>query len=164
MKLKYIKGIFKSSSGKIVEVISHGSGYYTVKIAVDSKLVWNAGEFAMFTLQDKKIKGKKYRMFSVASLPHEGHMLIGFRTGETPSSFKEFLIREGVNKEIKIRGPFGAFRLREDIRPVVLHPSGVGVTPIIALLKDVANHNGREIHLVYASSEPTYLKRKSIVL
>lgn len=152
MQLKYIKGIFKSSKGKIVEVIHHDLDYYTVKIAVDAKMRWNAGEFAMFTLKDKSIKGKKYRMFSVASLPRDGHILIGFRTGKNPSSFKEFIINEGVNMEIKIRGPFGAFRLRDDLKPVVLYASGVGITPIISLLKDIENHNGRAINVVYASS------------
>lgn len=152
MKFKYIKGIFKSSKGKIIEVKHHELDYYTVKIEVDAKQTWNAGEFAMFSLNDKLLKGKKYRMFSVASLPSEGHILVGFRTGKTPSSFKEFIINKGLNKEIKIRGPLGEFKFRDDLKPVVLYASGVGITPIISLLKDVDNHNGRPIDVVYASA------------
>lgn len=91
-------------------------------------------------------------MLSVASLPSDRHIVVGFRTGKTPSSFKQFIIDEGLNKEIKIRGPFGEFRFRDDLKPVVLYASGIVVTPIISLLKDVDNHNGRKIHVVYASA------------
>lgn len=50
--------MFKTSKGKIIEVTHEGLDYYTVKIEVDPNLTWNSGEFAMFSLSDKKIKGK----------------------------------------------------------------------------------------------------------
>lgn len=123
-----------------------------MKIKVNENTVWNAGEIAMFTIANKIIKGSQSRTSSLSSLPSDGHILIGFRTGKTPSPFKVFLINEGISQEVKIRGPFGAFRFREDTRPVVLFASGVGITPIHVLVKDVTNHQGQKINVVHASS------------
>ena len=41
----------------------------------------------------KKIDGKKWRAFSIASTQKEDVILLGTRTGKTPSSFKKALIR-----------------------------------------------------------------------
>lgn len=80
-------------------------------------------------------------------------MLLGFRTGNTPSPFKQHLIDNGLNANIKIRGPFGPFKLKDDAKPVVLFASGVGITPILSILKSVEKDQTREIHVVYASAQ-----------
>lgn len=161
MHLKYFIGALKTHKGKVIGVEHKEQDYYVVKIKVESGVTWNAGEFAQFRLQNKKIRGKKYRMFSVASLPSEDYILLGFRTGRKLSNYKRFLIEEGVGKDIKIRGPFGPFRLRADKRPIVLYASGVGITPILGILKDIEHHFGRKITVVYASSS-YYLFKEEI--
>ena len=140
------------SKGIITEVKHHGGDYYSVKIQPEQKLDWNAGEHAVFTLSEAKFKAKRWRPFSVASLPQEGHILLGFRTGPVPSPYKKYVIEKGVGKKVKIKGPFGAFRLKDDDRPIVLFASGVGVTPIFSMLKALSGDDRREVNVVYSAT------------
>lgn len=140
------------SKGIISEVTHMGGDYYTVKIQPEEKLNWSAGEHAVFTLSEAKFKAKRWRPFSVASLPEEGYILLGFRTGPTPSPFKKYVIEKGVGKKVKIKGPYGIFKLKEDDRPIVLFASGVGITPIFSMLKALRKDNIREVAVVYSAT------------
>lgn len=139
--------------GTITQVQHQYGDYYTVRIQPDEALTWTAGEHAIFTLPDATFEGRAWRAFSLASIPEEGYILLGFRTGETPSPFKRFIIEQGLNARIDIKGPQGAFKLKDNGKPVVLFASGVGITPIFSILKAAAHDHTREIFVVYAAAE-----------
>ncbi|MEA5015045.1 MAG: FAD-dependent oxidoreductase [Candidatus Limiplasma sp.] len=151
MRFSDIFKMFRKSQGLITEVKHRSADYYTVKVKIDKGFTWIAGEYAMFALKDKAIKGKKSRVFSIASVPEDGYVLLGFRTGEKPSSFKQYIIDRGVGATLEIRGPLGDFTLRNDKRPVVLFAGGVGITPIFSILKTIGKSQQRDVHVVYPS-------------
>lgn len=138
--------------GTITEVRHQYGDYYTLRIQPDEALTWTAGEHAIFTLPGAPFEGRAWRAFSLASIPEEGYILLGFRTGETPSPFKRFIIEEGLNARVEIKGPQGTFKLKDNRKPAVLFASGVGITPIFAILKAAAHDEAREIYVVYASA------------
>lgn len=144
--------LIKTSKGIITEVKHHGGDYWTVKIQPEEKLNWNAGEHAVFTLSEAKFKAKRWRPFSLASIPEEGYILLGFRTGPTPSPYKKYVIEKGAGKKVKIKGPYGIFKLKDDDRPVVLFASGVGITPIFSMLKALRNDAKREVNVIYSAT------------
>lgn len=153
MKFADLIKLFEKHQGRITEVTHHFLDYYTVKVATEKDFTWVAGEYAYFTVKDKRIKGRPFRELSIASIPEDGYVLLGFKTGEKPSSYKQFIIDHGINAEISIRGPIGDFTLRDDNRSVVLFAAGVGITPIFSILKSIGSDQKREVYVVYPSKQ-----------
>jgi ferredoxin-NADP reductase len=151
MRLSDFKGLFKTAVLEVMEIDNPHTDYYTVKMSYPERMTWAAGEHGIFTIPTAKIKGSKWRAFSVASSPEEGFLLIGMRTGDKVSSFKDVLLHLKKGDKIKIRGPFGWFKLQKQEKPLVLIAGGVGITPIRALL---ANIKDKDItaQVIYSSN------------
>lgn len=151
VRIKHFKGLFKKSVATIDSIENPYEDYYVIKLATAPGFTWNPGEHGMFKLLDKQVEGTDYRLFSVASIPEEGYMLLGIRTGKEPSSYKRELISMKKGDKVSVSGPFGWFKLIDKTSPIVLFASGVGITPIRALLKELENDTNRPIEVVYAS-------------
>ena len=152
MKLSDFKGLFKKSIVEVDSVENPFGDYYTVKMKPVGD-GWIPGEHGIFSLPGKQIEGKKWRAFSVASVPSEGYFMIGTRTGKEPSSFKKQLIGMKKGDKVQVRGPFGWFKVQDSSTPIVLFASGVGITPVRALLKQLAKETSRGIHVIHAASD-----------
>lgn len=151
MKLSDFRGIKNSAQLSVLSVENPHSDYYTVKMALENGVSWRPGEHGIFKLPGKTIEGRKWRAFSVASTPEEGFLLLGTRTGDTPSSYKRQLINLKPGDKVDVRGPFGWFTMQDEITPVVMIAGGVGITPIRALLKSIKGSNQRQVDVLYAS-------------
>ena len=153
MKISDFKGLFKKSVVTVESIENPYEDYYSIKFKVEPGTVWEPGEHGIFKLINNKVEGKKWRAFSVASIPSEGVVLIGTRTGKEISSFKKELINMKKGDKVAMTGPFGWFKLQDQSSPLVLFASGVGVTPIRALLKYIEKSSKREVEVVYASND-----------
>lgn len=119
---------------------------------------WKAGQHAIFTLPGKKVSGKTWRPFSVASAPHELMVRIGTTIPETPSSFKQKLLSLQIDDRVRMYGPYGELYLRPEMNRVVAVAGGIGITPFRAIIADMA-FEGKDIdfHLIYsAKTEHVY--------
>lgn len=152
MDFKDVKGMVKQRELPIESIENPYGDYYIVKIKNDAGLTWVPGEHGIYTLPNKSIEGRKYRLFSVASIPEEGFLLIGTRTGKDISSFKKNLVNMQPGEKITIRGPFGWMKVKDETSPIVMFASGVGITPFRALLKQLEFDTKRPIEVVYSSS------------
>jgi len=92
------------------------------------------------------------RAFSIASAPHEMHLMITTRMRDT--AFKRVL--KNSPAELEIEGPFGSFTLHENIaRPAVFLVGGIGITPFYSMLKDAAERKlAHTISLFYSNRRP----------
>lgn len=153
MKLSDFKGLFKKATLTIESVENPYGDYYEVKMKAEPGLSWTPGEHGIFKLPGRKIDGKKWRAFSVASVPEEGVMTIGTRSGKEISSFKKEMISMKKGDKVAVTGPFGWFKVQDSMSPIVMIAGGVGITPIRALLKQLEKDSTRSIELVYASSD-----------
>lgn len=153
MKISDIKGIFKKSTLTIVSVEHKHGDYYQIIMKPEVGVTWNPGEHGIFTLPDRKVQGKKWRAFSIASIPEENVMIIGTRTGKAISNFKKELISMKKGDKVTIRGPFGWFKVQDLTSPIVMVVGGVGITPIMSILKQLKRDSSRPVELLYASSE-----------
>ncbi|HKL11943.1 MAG TPA: FAD-dependent oxidoreductase [Clostridia bacterium] len=163
MRISDFKGITKRSIATVDSIENVFGDYYIAKLIPQEGLVWLPGEHGVFTIPGRKTEGKKWRAFSVASIPEEGFLMIGTRTGTRISGFKKQLIGLENGDELNLRGPFGWFLLRDDYSPLVMIAGGVGITPIRALLMELGKGNNREVEVVY-SSGPGYLFEDEIKL
>lgn len=153
MKISDFKGLFKKSILKVDSVENNYGDYYTLKMIPEKDLTWDPGEHGIFKLVNKKPKGRKWRVFSVASTPEEGVVIVGTRTGNEISSYKKALISMKKGDKISVRGPFGWFKIQDSTSPIVMVAGGVGITPIRAIVKQLQQDKNRPIELIYASSE-----------
>lgn len=151
-KIKYFKGITKKTTAKIDSIENPFEDYFVIKLRTEPGVTWKPGEHAIFKLPGKAIEGSDYRIFSVASIPEEGYLLLGTRTGKEPSSYKKQLITMTKGESVAMVGPFGWFLVKDNASPIVLFASGVGITPIRGLLKQLENDTSRAIEIVYAAT------------
>lgn len=90
------------------------------------------------------------RPFSMLSHPDEEVVRFAMRDGH--SMYKRSIDALKPGDPLRLFGPIGDFTLRDNGRPIVLLISGIGVTPIPALLKAArAEGNGQHIHLFYSN-------------
>lgn len=157
MKLRDFKGVFKKANLKFIRAINVSEDFFIVEFEKPKDLIWRAGEHAIFTIPSKKIKGRGWRAFSLASTAKEDKVLIGTRTGQSVSEFKKTLLSLQEGDTVKIRGPFGWFVVKDTTSPLVLIGLGVGITPIRSLLMD--NYiSDRIINVIYSSNEAYLFK------
>lgn len=91
------------------------------------------------------------RTFSIASAPHEKDLLIAARLRSNP--YKESLNDLPIGSELTINGPYGTFRLHQDIsRPAAFLVGGIGITPVLSMIRQAAaEQRDYPIYLFYAN-------------
>jgi ferredoxin-NADP reductase/Na+-translocating ferredoxin:NAD+ oxidoreductase RnfD subunit len=119
------------------------------------KLSFRPGQYLEWTLPHASpdFRGNR-RTFSIASCPSDQEVHIGIKTYELSSSFKKALLSLKPGQTIRASRPAGDFVLPDDPRQsLVLIAGGIGITPFIAMIKDViANGHQRKITLVYLAA------------
>jgi len=90
------------------------------------------------------------RVFTIASAPHEEHILITTRI--TSSRFKKSLQQISAGTEIEFAGPFGNFVLKD--LHVLMIAGGIGITPFRSMIMDsIHRHAEHDIVLLYSFSK-----------
>lgn len=150
---RYLKGMTQKTVASVVSIENPHGDYYVIKLQPAKGLLWNAGEHVMLKLPDHEAVRKEYRILSIASIQQEGVLLFGTRTGKETSAFKKVLLSLKPGDPVSMQGPFGWFRIRDEHSPIVLFAGGVGITPVRALIKELAHSQSRPVHIVYSSSD-----------
>ena len=117
---------------------------------------FKAGQFLRFTMIDPADIDSEgnTRTFSIASAPHEEHLMIATRMRDT--AFKRLLKTMPVGSEIEIKGPYGKMTMHDDpARPAVFLTGGIGITPFRSIALDAARSAlPHRIRLFYSNRRP----------
>ncbi len=148
---RYLKGMMRKTVATVVSIANPNSDYYVIVLKPAEGFSWNAGEHVMLRLPDYEAVRKEYRFFSIASIQQDGVLLFGTRTGKETSLFKKALLSLKPGDPVSLQGPFGWFRVRDEHSPIVLFAGGVGITPVRALVKELAHSQARPVDIVYSS-------------
>lgn len=160
MKLSDFKGVFKTRRLRFKRSYLGNGDQYVFEFYSDS-LQWRPGEHGIFSMPDKSFGGKKWRAFSIASIPNEGIVRIATRIGDQPSEFKQALKSLSPGEKIKMRGPFGWFYRMDNTSPVVMVAGGVGITPIMSMIRQYQQDpTESEVNLIYVSSHEWLFKEE----
>jgi len=91
------------------------------------------------------------RTYSVSSAPSDGYLRISVKAQGAASRYLHERI--AVGDLLDVRLPMGSFTLDEQsARPIVLIGAGVGITPLIAMLRaQLAQRQSRPIHLFHGA-------------
>lgn len=129
--------------------------YVNLELAVPAGFTWQAGQYLHLALPTKRVEDdKKAWALSISSLPSDRTILLGTRTHqhEDVSSFKEQLLTLKPGEEVIIDGPHGDFVLQDEEAPLVFFATGIGITPIRALIEELAKtHSKRKVELVHVA-------------
>lgn len=160
MKISDYTSLFRRNSLTVKEIYNPFDDYLIIKLDIPKNMKWDAGDHGVFTLPGRNVKGKFFRPFSVASIPSEGTMLIATRANEPKSSFKEKLFALETGDQITVYGPFGWFKVKDQTTPIVMIATGIGITPMRAIIKELERDESRPFHLVYTSPDRHLFKEE----
>lgn len=132
------------------ERIAEGEDVYSFIFTPTKHLSWKAGQHGLFLLPGKKVTGKVWRAFSIASTPEEGVVRIATTIPEPHSDFKDKLMALQPGEKVHLFGPFGEFHVDKCGARVVGIAGGIGITPFRALLSSIAQQcPNTHITLIY---------------
>ncbi len=151
MALNDYKWVFKTDIIELVKSENPFGDYYVFDFkAPNSK--WFTWEHWFFSLTEK-IKDRWWRALSIASNPEEGIMKVATKIGNKPSQFKAKLKSMKKWDTIKLRGPFGNFKIQDQSSPIILIAWGIGIAPMRAFLEKLKHNTSREVILLYSSHD-----------
>jgi propane monooxygenase reductase subunit len=104
------------------------------------------------------------RSFSMASLPGNGQLefLIRAYSGGAFAGLLEDGLDAGT--PIGFTGPYGAFRLVETDRDILMVAGGSGMAPVLALLRELAGQaSGRKVRFFYGARTPDDLFNRELI-
>lgn len=94
------------------------------------------------------------RAFSIANSPRDNFLLVATRLRK--SAFKRILSHAAIGTQVKIDGPFGSLRLRNDVsRAAVMLCGGIGITPFRSIILHATEAKlSHRIVLFYSNRRP----------
>ncbi len=128
-------------------------------------IYWKAGQHGVFTFPTAKIKGRFFRVFSIASSPGEKVIRIATRLSEPPSDFKQHMMHLRRGDIMAMRGPCGPFHVTDCNAPVIFIAGGIGITPFMGLLREFMLQPETappKSYLVYSHSQNLHAFRPEI--
>jgi propane monooxygenase reductase subunit len=126
--------------------LTHDISLLRLKLLEPTELDFNAGQYVDITIPGTD----RHRSFSMATTPSAGDEL-AFIIKRYPDGHFSGLLEDKIKAgdELAIRGPFGAFTLREHSdRDLVFIGGGAGMAPILSVLRHMAEE-GIERRAVY---------------
>ncbi|HIA91693.1 TPA: FAD-dependent oxidoreductase [Candidatus Saccharibacteria bacterium] len=160
MKITDFKGLKNTHHIQVVDVWKQEDKLVVEMAAGD--ITWRPGEHAVFSMPGRNVEGKKWRAFSIASVPSEGVIRIGTKISSPSSSFKQELQKLKKGDHVKMRGPFGWFYRQDETTPVIMVAAGIGITPILAMVKQYQEDPTKsDVHVIY-SSDGEYLFKEML--
>ena len=121
-----------------------------------SGFVFKAGQFAEIAWVDPPETDAEgnARAFSIASAPHEEHLVFTTRLRDT--AFKRVLQKTPIGTPAKLEGPFGDLTLHNNVsRPAILMAGGIGITPFRSIIRRAAHEKlAHKVLLFYANRRP----------
>ena len=132
--------------------------------APDQSLQWKAGQLLRYVLNhpDPDDRGVE-RYFSIASAPHEKHVMLTTRFASKSSSFKKALKSLRPGDAIEAHDLEGDFVVVDPKKTFVFIAGGIGITPFRAILLDLEyNQQPLNVQLLYANRDNDFPYRKEL--
>lgn len=147
-------GVFRSQNLSLIEKVEIETGIYSFIFSITKPVTWQAGQHSLFSFPDRKIKGKNWRAFSIASSAHERVIRIATNIPSEPSDFKKTLLNMQSGDTIKMNGPFGEFHATGKSQHIVGIAGGIGITPFRAMAYDIAHGHlpNTKLTLIYSAA------------
>ena len=115
---------------------------------------YRPGQYVILTINNPKYTelDMPYRALSIVSHPDEPHLRFAMRA--SASSFKKSCLAMHPGEKCTVYGPMGSFGIQHTGRSIAFLIGGIGITPIIPMLKDLRQNGFRkEVYLFYSNRD-----------
>lgn len=127
---------------------------------------WVPGQHAIFRFHDYDFNSDKgYRVFSLTSVPEDDIVMFTSCTNDRPGSeFKEHLLKLKEGDIMTVEDPQGRFIVNEFDKPICILASGIGITPVRAILRklDILDENPSRMKVYYLDEGAEYAFEESL--
>jgi ferredoxin-NADP reductase len=132
--------------------------------APEQPLQWKAGQHLHYVLNHPNADDRGVeRFFSIASAPHEKHVMLTARFARKSSSFKKALKNLRPGDAIEAHDLEGDFVVDDAEKTFVFIAGGIGITPFRAILLDLDyNKKPLNVQLLYANRDNDFPYRKEL--
>jgi glycine betaine catabolism B len=132
--------------------------------APEQPLQWKAGQLLRYVLNHPNPDDPGVeRFFSIASAPHEKHVMLTTRFASKSSSFKKALKKFRRGDAIEAHDLEGDFVVDDSRKTFVFIAGGIGITPFRAILLDLDyNKKPLNVQLLYANRDNDFVYRKEL--
>jgi ferredoxin-NADP reductase len=130
----------------------------------EQPLQWKAGQLLRYVLNHPNPDDRRVeRFFSIASAPHEKHVMVTTRFAPKSSSFKKALRELRPGDAIEAHDLEGDFVVDDAEKTFVFIAGGIGITPFRAILLDLDyNKKPLSVQLLYANRDNDFPYRKEL--
>jgi len=122
---------------QIREESDNVTSFVLVPIDRQALPLFQPGQFVVLRLHVEPDKPPVLRSYSLSDLPAADHFRISVKS-ELNGIGSSFLCRARVGDVLDVSAPRGSFTLRPGKNPVVLLSAGVGATPVMSMLHELA--------------------------
>jgi ferredoxin-NADP reductase len=132
--------------------------------APEEPLQWKAGQLLRYVLNHPNPDDRGVeRFFSIASAPHEEHVMLTTRFASKSSSFKKALKNLRRGDAVEAHDLEGDFVVDDSQKTFVFIAGGIGITPFRAILLDLDyNKKPLNVQLLYANRDNDFPYRKEL--
>jgi ferredoxin-NADP reductase/MOSC domain-containing protein YiiM len=110
------------------------------------------GQFVVLRLQVSPDKPPVLRSYSLSDLPEADHFRISVKSEPNGMGSSFLCTRAQEGDVLEVSAPRGSFTLRPGDDPVVLLSAGVGATPVMSMLHELAaERSAREVWWIYGA-------------
>jgi ferredoxin-NADP reductase len=140
------------------------SDTFSFIFAPDQSLRWKPGQFLRYVLNHPEPDDRGVeRYFSIASAPHEKHVMVTTRFAAKGSSFKKALTNLKPGDAIEAHDLEGDFVVDDPKNTFVFIAGGIGITPFRAILLDLDfNKQPLNVQLLYANHDNDFVYQKEL--
>jgi len=137
---------------------------FSFVFAPEQPLQWKAGQLLRYVLNHPNPDDRGVeRFFSIASAPHEKHVMLTTRFASKSSSFKKALKNLRRGDAVEAHDLEGDFVVDDSKKTFVFIAGGIGITPFRAILLDLDyNKKPLNVQLLYANRDNDFPYRKEL--
>ena len=141
-----------------------GNDTFSFIFAPEQPLQWKAGQLLRYVLNHPNPDDRGVeRFFSIASAPHEKHVMLTTRFAPKSSSFKKALKNLRPGDAIEAHDLEGDFVVDDSKKKFVFIAGGIGITPFRAILLDLDyNKKPLNVQLLYANRDSDFPYRTEL--
>ncbi len=160
-----MKMIRRNIESKVLEIIPQTHDTKAVRFSIPHDFDYFPGQFAMVKITMKendefKIRNNKsstqIRAFSISSSPAKKGILETAIKEEEDGFVSRYFVRYAqVGEPVILSGPHGKFFFEESMKDVVLIGAGSGITPLMGMIRYIADKNLQtKALLIYSNKTP----------